>query len=281
MEQVDEFRHEPTRHYDTVIDAWAHLLQEDMHYGYFRTGQENLITATDSLTDEMIALAELKHGDRVLDIGCGTGKAACRLVQESGCMVTGISPSKVCIDNATDRAAALGLNASVQFCIGDGMKPDFPTASFDCTWVMESSHLMDDKAALISACARVLKPGGRLVLCDIMLDHKLPLADIIAYRHEFVLLTDVFGRARMETLEFYRQQCEANQLTTTTSRNISTETLPTFTRWQENALRNRAEVVEILGEAAWQQFFDSCQVLQQFWQQGILGYGILAAYKAE
>jgi 27-O-demethylrifamycin SV methyltransferase len=280
MKQSDDFGHEPTRHYDTVIEAWAHLLQEDMHYGYFRTGEESLITATDFLTDEMAALARLKSGDKVLDIGCGTGKAACRLAQESNCFVTGISPSQVCVDNAAARASDLGLEANVKFCLGDGMRPDFPASSFDCAWVMESSHLMEDKAALISACARLLKPGGRLVLCDIMLDHKLELGDVIAHRDQFLLLKEVFGRARMETLEFYQRQCEINQLTLSSSRNISTATLPTFSRWQQNALLNKEKVINILDETAWQKFFDSCEVLEKFWHQEILGYGILAACKA-
>jgi len=88
------------------------------------------------------------------------------------------------------------------------MAPDFPNASFDCTWVMESSHLMMDKAALIRECARVLKPGGRIVLCDVMLGHKLSFEESIRHCKELLLLKDVFGQGAMETLSFYREQCK-------------------------------------------------------------------------
>ena len=119
------------------------------------------------------------------------------------------------------------------------------------------------------------------MLCDVMLDHKLPLEEVISNRDEFLLLKDVFGRARMETLEFYEEQCLENNLAVEHSRNISAETLPTFVHWHENALKNRATVCDMIGETAWQQFADSCDVLKHFWQSDILGYGIIAARKPE
>lgn len=270
---------EPARHYDTVVEAWGHLLQEDLHYGYFETGHETLVAATDALTNQMLALANLQPGLQVLDIGCGTGKAACRIAKEFDCKVIGISPSKVCVDNAAAKAAELALESQVQFRIGDGTRPEFADSSYDCAWVMESSHLMPDKAALIRECSRILKPGGRLVLCDVMLDHKLMLEEVITHRDEFLLLKDVFGRARMETLEFYEQQCAGSNLKLEYSKNISAETLPTFARWHDNALQNHATVSALIGESAWQQFADSCEVLKHFWQSEILGYGIFSASK--
>lgn len=279
MTTVDHSAREPAQHYDTVVEAWGLLLQEDLHYGYFATGDEPLITATDALTNEMLRLADLKAGEKVLDIGCGTGKAGCRIAAEYDCTVTGISPSSKCIAEANAKAASLNLLSSVRFRIGDGMKPDFPDDSFDCTWVMESSHLMADKTSLIRECARVLKPGGRLVLCDVMLDHKLALADVIAHRDAFLLLKHVFGRAIMEPLDFYADCSRSNGLVVTEKRNISVETLPTFRHWSENAHRNRSKVIGMIGEEAWEQFADSCDVLENFWKSNILGYGILAARK--
>ena len=272
---------EPARHYDTVVGAWGYLLQEDLHYGYFETGSEPLVVATNALTNQMLALAKLSTGQQVLDIGCGTGKAACRIAQEFDCQVTGISPSTQCITNATAKAAELGQEALVQFRIGDGMAPDFPDASFDCTWVMESSHLMQDKTALIRECARLLKPGGRFMLCDVMLGRKLSLSEVIDHRDDFLLLKDVFGRAVMEPLEFYEQQCGANGLIVEHSRNISAETLPTFDRWHDNSLQNRATVSEMIGDEACKQFSDSCYVLRNFWESAVLGYGIISALKAD
>ena len=65
---------EAARHCDTVVGARGYLLQEDLHYGYFGTGAETLVAATDALTNEMLALAKLSEAQKDLDIGCGTGK---------------------------------------------------------------------------------------------------------------------------------------------------------------------------------------------------------------
>lgn len=270
---------DPTRHYDTVVEAWGHLLGEDLHYGYFQDGEQSLTSATDALTDEMLKLAEPRDGLQVLDIGCGTGKAGCRIAQEFNCHVLGVSPSTACIDKATALATTLNLSDSAKFLPGDGTQLQFQDNRFDRVWVMESSHLMDDKPALLRECARVLKPGGRVVLCDVMLQAKPTLAQVIAHRDEFLILKDAFGRAKMETLEFYRENMQANQLQVEHARDISAETLPTFAHWRENALGNRAGVEQHIGEQAWSRFLASCVVLESFWQQNIMGYGIICASK--
>ena len=271
---------DPTEHYNTVVDAWAYLLGEDLHYGYFESGDETLDAATDALTNQMLNLARLDAGLCVLDIGCGTGKAACRIATEFGCKVLGISPSTRCIDGASALASAVGVTEHAKFEIGDGTRLVAPDESYDRVLVMESSHLMADKKALIRECARVLRPGGRLVLCDIMLDHKLSLEQVIEYRDEFLLLRDVFGRAKMEPLDFYCTQLVDNQLEIVERRDISRQTFATFARWLENARENQATVEQLIGVSGCAQFSQSCAVLRSFWDKGILGYGLVAAVKA-
>ena len=58
----------------------------------------------------------------------------------------------------------------------------------------------------------MLKPGGRLVLRDIMLDHPMSLQDAITYRDEFLLLKDVYGRGDLEPLTFYEEHCKARRV---------------------------------------------------------------------
>lgn len=270
---------EPAQHYDSVVDAWGELLEEDLHYGYFHTGDESLVDATNELTNQMLGLARPGPDDEVLDIGCGTGKAACRIAGEFAARVTGVSPSRVCIERAAATAGDAGLADRTGFLIGDGTDLTFEDESFDLVWVMESSHLMQDKNALIAECARVLRPGGRVVLCDIILHRKLPLQEMLQHRDEFLLLRDVFGRAIMEPLDFYTGAMERCGLAISTARDISEPTYPTFDRWRNNALNNRDSVSARIGERPWQQFLLSCDVLETFWSNRILGYGILSALK--
>jgi len=273
----DEEPRDPARHYDRVVGAWGHLLGEDLHYGYFNGDGLDLAGATDALTDEMLALAALSPGERGPDIGCGTGRAACRSAAEFDCEVLGISPSEVCVEDSGERARSLGLESIVRFVPGDGAALAFADGGFDCAWILESSHLVSSKRDLLAEAARVLKGGGRLVLCDIMLERKLSMEEVIGFRDEFLLLRDVFGRAVMEPRAFYTRAMEANGLSVTHSRDISDETSPTFRHWRGKARCNREKVVSLIGAEAWRRFVDACDILEMFWSRDILGYGIVAA----
>ena len=269
----------PTAHYDAVAEAWAYLLGEDLHYGYFTDDDQPLGVATDALTDRMERLASLSAGVSVLDVGCGTGRSGCKIAAEYECAVTGISPSSVCIDTASALARSLEVHPRPEFRIGDGQALAFSDGTFDCVWVLESSHLIPDKAALLRECMRVLKPRGRLVLCDIMLVRDLPLSEIIRHRDEFLLLQDVYGRAKMETIDFYREQMASDDLEVVHVDDISGQTRPTFARWRDNAIANREVVSAMLGEERWKNFLESCDVLERFWDESLLSYWLIAGVK--
>jgi 27-O-demethylrifamycin SV methyltransferase len=161
----------------------------------------------------------------------------------------------------------------------DGMDNGFPDASFDRAWVLESSHLMRRRDALIAECARVLRPGGRVALCDIIRRRELDLAEVRRLREPLALLRHVYGDARMEPLAEYRRLMEDNGLTVDVERDITAETRPTFQAWRDNAERHHDRVVELMGADELEKFLDSCDVLEGFWDDGTLGYGLIAAGK--
>jgi cyclopropane fatty-acyl-phospholipid synthase-like methyltransferase len=271
--------YQPSTHYDRVTTAWGLLLGEELHYGVFNDPTEELAAATHHLTEAMIDAAQLSDGLDVLDVGCGTGAPACTLAAEYGVRVTGITTSGAGIEAATARATAAGLADRVSFEQRDGMDNGFPDASFDRVWVLESSHLMRERDRVVSECARVLRPGGRMALCDIILQRPLDLAEVRRLREPLKLLRAVFGDARMEPLKEYAALARAAGLVVDSEVDLTRATLPTFARWRENARQHRDQVVELLGEESWQQFTDSCDVLEGFWNDGTLGYGLLAAGK--
>jgi SAM-dependent methyltransferase len=113
-------------------------------------------------------LAQLQPGERVLDVGCGTGTLALLAKQRVGATghVSGIDPSAQMIARARRKAARRGL--ALDFQVGVIERLAFPDQSFD---VVLSSFMMhqlpnDLKRQGLTEVARVLRPGGRLLIVD-------------------------------------------------------------------------------------------------------------------
>lgn len=118
---------------------------------------------------ETLRHAELRPGERMLDVGCGTGVLALLAAEATGPAgeVVGIDPAPRMI--AIARAKARETGSAAQFKLGVIERLPFEDASFE---VVLSSlmlhHLPSEvKRAGLQEVYRVLKPGGRLVVVDI------------------------------------------------------------------------------------------------------------------
>jgi ubiquinone/menaquinone biosynthesis C-methylase UbiE len=113
-------------------------------------------------------LAGLQPGEQVLDVGCGTGTLALEVQQRVGAAgrVVGIDPGTQQIARA--RAKAARRNVPFDFQIGMIEQLPFPDQTFDVVLsTIMLHHLPDDlKRQGLAEIARVLKPGGRLVIAD-------------------------------------------------------------------------------------------------------------------
>jgi len=142
----------------TISWAWAYdLLVKTLLFG----GEQKMRSA-------IVDLAHLRPGERVLDVGCGTGSLAiaASLKSDPSVAVYGTDAAPEMIEKAREKAAKAG--AHVDFRPGLVEAIDFPTGNFDV--VMNSfmvHHLPGDlKQKAFGEILRVLKPGGRLLIVD-------------------------------------------------------------------------------------------------------------------
>jgi 27-O-demethylrifamycin SV methyltransferase len=270
---------EPQVHYDRITDAWQYLLGQDFHYGYFTSEEGTLEAATHNLSMLMAEKGHIGPHLSVLDVGCGIGTPARLLAEHYGCRVTGISTSAVGVAQATQRARESGQADRVSFRVADGMANGFPDASFDRVWVLESSHLMPDKEALFAECARVLRPEGLLVLCDIMLRRDLGATDIRSKSREFLHLHYTFGHAKLELLDSYQRMIGQSGLQVLEALDLSDAAFPTLAHWQRRLEANVEAVHALIGAEGVAHFRASCEILPSFWKSGIFGYGLVVAVR--
>ena len=126
-------------------------------------------------TGNVFKLGELNPGEFVLDIGCGAGLdslIAARIIGDGG-MVIGVDMTPEMIQKARENAALSGMS-NVQFVEDYSEQLPVPTNWADVIISNGSINLSPDKDLVFSEMFRVLKPGGRIQIADILVQKPLP-----------------------------------------------------------------------------------------------------------
>jgi ubiquinone biosynthesis O-methyltransferase len=103
-------------------------------------------------------------GRRILDVGCGDGELALELCRR-GAAVTGVDASAAMIDAAQARAKK--QNADITFRVALAEHLPFPNGQFDVVMAVTILCFVEDAATVFREIARILRPGGRLVIGEL------------------------------------------------------------------------------------------------------------------
>jgi ubiquinone/menaquinone biosynthesis C-methylase UbiE len=119
-------------------------------------------------TLELAEGLNLTAASRVLDLGSGLGGPARTLAETYGCHVTGIDLTPAFCEAATILSTWVGLGERVSFQQGDATHLPFAEGSFDTAVTLHVAMNIAAKDRLYAEARRVLKPGGRFGMYDIL-----------------------------------------------------------------------------------------------------------------
>src|SRR5262245_43570821 len=150
--------------------AWSRGF--NMHFGYYRwpANPFALERMLEEMSREVFRRLDLGPGMRVLDLGCGLGAPARTLIAEHAVEVTAVTIVEWQIAKA--RALTEGTTAPrpgrVEWKHGDFTALDLPGGAYEAAFSIEAAcHAPgESKEPFIEECARLLRPGAKLVLAD-------------------------------------------------------------------------------------------------------------------
>ena len=119
---------------------------------------------------EALRLADVRQGQRVLDVACGTGRGTVGLAEAVGAQgrVDAFDLSQAMLDQARDKFDKNGLSGIVHLKQGNARDLPYPEATFDLVYngYMFDLIPLDGFLPILKEFQRVLKPGGKLVLVN-------------------------------------------------------------------------------------------------------------------
>ena len=227
--------------YDTTLaELQSRVWGGNLHLGLFETPEEPLLAAQLRANRHMAAAADLRPGQVVIEAACGVGGTARFLAKEQGVRVRATNIAEMQLTEARELAEKAGLSHLLEFRFADYHNLPFVDASCDVWWCQEALLYSVDKRRVFDEAMRVVRPGGRLIMSDLLLDESVTGAA----REQF---TTKLKAPNMWSIERWDRQIGELPLALIERQDWAAHTRLTFERVLANLEAARAEFLPRVG----------------------------------
>lgn len=142
--------------FDSVVDRYD-LMNDLMSFGIHRLWKQ-----------EAIALAQIKPGQRVLDLATGTGDLSLGFAKRVGATgwVIASDINAAMLQLGCNRLTDQGITGNIAYVQADAERLPFANEQFDCVTISFGLRNLTHKEQALAAMLRVLRPGGRLLILE-------------------------------------------------------------------------------------------------------------------
>ncbi|XXX82542.1 methyltransferase domain-containing protein [Sorangium sp. So ce134] len=213
----------------------AAVFGRHVHWGYWPDPRvadgsvTDFVTAAERLCVRVCDAGGARDGQRILDVGCGFGGTLMSLNERlSSVELVGLNIDPRQLERARREVQARPGNR-VDLQEGDACRMPFPDAWFDVVLAVECAFHFESRARFLAEARRVLRPGGRLALCDfvpapVMAPFVAPSKRLLrVYLERFSGQSDFSA-----TLDRYRALGREAGLSPVHEEDITRGTLPTY-----------------------------------------------------
>jgi len=180
--------------------------------------------ATKTFLDQL----DLAADDHVLDVGCGLGGASRFAAERYGCRVSGIDLTDEYVRTGEVLCEWVGLDGRISLERGDATATPYVEGSFDKSFMIHVGMNIADKRSLAAEMYRVLKPGGRIGVYDVMRAGDGPLRFPVPW-------ATTPAESRVTTPDVYREALEEAGFLILAERDRGEFALEFFSELQEQA----------------------------------------------